>query len=61
MPELSLEQKSEYLRVVNSVITPANMHSEGSDLIGSFFMPEGFGLQSYSCLLYLIYFNVSNL
>ena len=38
----SLEQRTENPRVENSVITPVNMHPEGSDLIGAFFMSEGF-------------------
>jgi hypothetical protein len=32
----SFEQRTENPRVGNSVITPVNMHSEGSVLIGSF-------------------------
>ena len=38
----SCEQRTENTRVENSVITPVNMHPEGCDLIGSFFMSEGF-------------------
>ena len=38
----SLEQGTENPRVGNSVIAPVNMHPEGSDLIGAFFMSEGF-------------------
>ena len=38
----SCEQRTENPRVGNSVITPVNMHPEGSDLIGAFFMSEGF-------------------
>ena len=38
----SLEQRTENPRVGNSVITAVNMHPEGSDLIGAFFISEGF-------------------
>ena len=38
----SSEQRTENPRVENSVIAPVNMHPEGSDLIGAFFMSEGF-------------------
>ena len=38
----SSEQRTENPRVGNSVITPVNMHPEGSDLIGAFFISEGF-------------------
>jgi hypothetical protein len=41
----SFEQRTENLRVVNSAITPGNMHPEGSDLIEAFFMPDGFVLR----------------
>ena len=47
---VSLEQRTENPRVVNSVIAPVNMHPEGFDLIGGFFMTEGFGGRYYSCL-----------
>ena len=39
---MSCEQRTENPRVGNSVIAPVNMHPEGCDLIGSFFMSEGF-------------------
>jgi len=39
-------------RVENSVITSVSMHPEGSDLIEAFFMPDGFVLRGYSCLLF---------
>jgi anaerobic C4-dicarboxylate transporter len=38
----SSEQRTENPRVENSVITPVNMDPEGSELIGAFFMSEGF-------------------
>jgi hypothetical protein len=38
----SFEQRTENPRVGNPAITPVIMHSEGSDLIGGFFMSEGF-------------------
>ena len=38
----SSEQRTENPRVKNSAITPVNMKSEGFDLIGGFFMAEGF-------------------
>ena len=37
MPELSLEPRTEYPRVENTVITAISIHPEGSDLIGAFF------------------------
>ena len=46
----SCEQRTENPHVVNSVIAPVNMHPEGFDLIGGFFMTEGFGGRYYSCL-----------
>ena len=38
----SCEQRTENPRVENPAITPVNMHPEGSDLIGAFFMYDGF-------------------
>ena len=38
----SLEQRTENPRVGNTAITAVNMHPEGFDLIGGFFMPDGF-------------------
>jgi hypothetical protein len=38
----SCEQGTENPRVENSVITAVNMHPEGCDLIGGFFMADGF-------------------
>ena len=38
----SCEQGTENPRVGNPAITPVIMHSEGSDLIGGFFMADGF-------------------
>jgi hypothetical protein len=38
----SSEQRTKNPRVVNSVITPGNMHPEGFDLIGAFFMSDAF-------------------
>ena len=37
-------------RVKNSVILAVNMDTEGFDLIGAFFMSDGFVVRSYSCL-----------
>ena len=37
-------------RVENSVITPVNMHPEGSDLNGALFMLDVLEVRSYSCL-----------
>ena len=38
----SSKQRTENPRVENSVITPGNMHPEGFDLIGAFFMSDAF-------------------
>ena len=38
----SCEQRTENPRVVNSVILAVNMDTEGFDLIGAFFISEGF-------------------
>ena len=46
----SCEQRTENPRVGNPAITAVNMHPEGFDLIGGFFMTEGFGGRYYSCL-----------
>jgi len=46
----SFEQRTENPRVENSVFTPANMISEGFDLIGAFFMSDGFVLRDIPVL-----------
>ena len=40
---MSSEQRTENPRVGNTVITAVNMDTEGFDLIGAFFMSDGFG------------------
>ena len=46
----SVEQRTENPRVDGSIPPLGTMNSEGSDMIGAFFMPDGFVLGSYSCL-----------
>ena len=48
----SSEQRTENPRVENSVITPVNMHSEGSDLNGALFMLDVLEVRSYYCLVF---------
>ncbi len=50
----SVEQRTENPRVDGSIPPLGTMDSKGSDLIGAFFMPEGFSLKSQSCLLFLL-------
>ena len=46
----SVEQRTENPRVDGSIPPLGTMNSKGSDLIGAFFMPDGFVLRCYSCL-----------
>ena len=50
MSDLSLEQRSANPCVENLVITPVNMHPEGSDLIEAFLCPTVSGDWDYSGL-----------
>ncbi len=44
----SVEQRTENPRVDGSIPPLGTMNSKGSDLIGAFFMPDGFALQAYT-------------
>jgi hypothetical protein len=46
----SVEPGTENPHVEKSVITPVNMYTEGSDLIGAFLCLMVFALRGYSCL-----------
>ena len=46
----SVEQRTENPRVDGSIPPLGTMNSKGSDLIGAFFMPDGFVFRCYSCL-----------
>ena len=46
----SVEQRTENPRVDGSIPPLGTMNSKGSDMIGAFFMSDGFVLRDYSCL-----------
>ena len=51
----SFEQGTENPRIENSVITAVNMHPEGFDLIGAFFMSAGFFVEE----IFLSFFHLT--